>query len=264
MTRPEIALTEPVGAPDAPLVVLGHSLGTGPLIWEQVVPLLAAEYRVSLLTLPGHGGVPVPAEPFTIAELADATADRVRALTGGAGGALYAGVSIGGALGLALALRHPDVFAGAAIIASAASLGGSEHWTTRAATVRAQSTSVLIAASSKTWFAPDSIPREPVLTGRILHALQDTPAEGYARCAEALASYDLRSELGAIRIPILAMGGEFDTVAPEERQDELVAGAPDARKVIIAGAAHQPPAEQAGAVAAALLEFFHGVAGGAR
>ncbi|MBL3699198.1 alpha/beta fold hydrolase [Leucobacter luti] len=259
MTLPEIALTEPVGPAGAPLLVLGHSLGTGSLIWEPVVPALAAAYRVTLLSLPGHDTAPVPAHPFSMAELGDAVAARVRELTGGVGGALYAGVSIGGALALTLALQHPETFAAVASLASAASLGDREHWTKRAALVREQSTSVLVAPSAQSWFAPESIAREPELTGRILRVLQNTSDEGYARCAEALAGYDLRGRLGEIRIPVLALGGEADTVAPAERQDEIVAGVPDARSVIIAGAAHQPPAEQGAAVAAALLEFFGGV-----
>lgn len=258
MTLPEIALSVPVGPAGRPLVVLGHSLGTGPLIWEKVVPALAAEYRVTLLSLPGHDAAPVPEQPFTIEELADSVAAAVRDIAEGP--ALYAGVSIGGALGLALALRHPDVFAAAAIIASAASLGSAEHWSARAALVREQSTSALVISSAQVWFAPDSIANEPEITGRILRILQGVSDEGYARCAEALGNYDLRGSLGEISIPILAMGGEFDGVAPEDRQDEIVAGVARGRKVMIAGAAHQPPAEQAAAVSAALLEFFGEVA----
>lgn len=257
MSLPEVRLTEPVGTAGAPLVVLGHSIGTGPLIWEQVAPALAAEYRVSLLTLPGHGVAPVPAEAFTFEELADATAAAIREVAGD--GVFYAGVSIGGALALQLALRHPDLFAGVAAIASAAQLGGPDHWTERAELVRSQSTSVLVGPSSRVWFGPNSVANQPDLSGRILHALQDTPDEGYARCAEALGAYDLRDRLGEIRVPVLAMGGEFDTVGPEEAQDEIVAGVSDGRKSIIADAAHQPPAEQPEAVAKALLEFFREV-----
>lgn len=270
MTAPAIALTEPVGPAGRPLLVLGHSLGTGPLIWENAAPMLSAGrgYRVSLLTLPGHGSAPVPTEPFSMAELGDAIAAATREAAVGEP-ALYAGVSIGGALALQLALDHPEVFAAVASIASGAELGGREHWEARAATVRQQSTSVLIGPSSKAWFAPESIEREPVLIGRILHALQDTDDEGYARCAEALAGYDLRPRLGEIAVPVLAAWGEHDTVGTEARQDEIVAGVSGgarggsrlARKVCIPGVAHQPPAERADATAAALLEFFGGIAG---
>ncbi|GAA2177254.1 hypothetical protein GCM10009847_02420 [Leucobacter tardus] len=254
MRLPEVRLTAPVGRADAPLVVLGHSIGTGPLIWEQVIPHLAAEYRVSLLTLPGHGSAPVPTDPFTFAELADAVAEAISGIA--SAHVRYAGVSIGGALALELALRHPDLCDGVAAIASAAQLGGAEHWTERAALVRSQSTSALVGPSSRVWFGPNSVANQPDLSGRILHALQDTPDEGYARCAEALATYDVRNRLGEIRVPVLAMGGEFDTVGPEEAQDEIVAGVVHGRKCMIADAAHQPPAEQPDAVARELLSFF--------
>ena len=254
MTQPAITLTEPIGVPGAPLVVLGHSLGTGTLLWEQVVPELAAVYRVTLLSLPGHEGTPVPSEPFTLAELADAVAEAAAELAGGP--FCYAGVSIGGALGLELALRHPQLVRAAAIIASGAELGAAEHWMARAEMVRQQSPAALVGPSSKTWFAPESFETQPVLTGRILRVLQETSAEGYARCAEALARYDVSERLGEISVPILAAYGAVDTVAPEERQDRIVAGVQRGRKLRIDGAAHQPPAEQPHATAEALLAFF--------
>lgn len=255
MTQPPIQLTDPVGPAAAPLVVLGHSLGTGTLIWEDVVPALAAEYRVTLLTLPGHEGSPVATAPFTLAELADAVAAAAGDLSGD-GKFFYAGVSIGGALALELALGHPDQVLGSAVIASGAELGGSEHWLARAQLVREQSPASLVAPSSKVWFAEDAFVDRQVMVGRILRVLQETPAEGYARCAEALASYGVRDRLDRIEVPLLALWGEFDTVGTEERQDEIVARARNVRKAMVAGAAHQPPAEKPEATATELLEFF--------
>ena len=84
------------------------------------------------------------AEPFTVADLADAVAAAIGAL--GAERVLYAGVSLGGATGLELLLRHPDLVDAAAIVASGAQLGDPAGWHERAAQVRAQSTSSLIIA----------------------------------------------------------------------------------------------------------------------
>ncbi|MFC6236061.1 alpha/beta hydrolase, partial [Leucobacter soli] len=132
-------------------------------------------------------------------------------------------------------------------------------WQARAQLVREQSPASLVAASSKVWFAPEAFTEEPVMVGRILRVLQETSAEGYARCAEALASYDVREQLGEIEVPLLALWGEHDTVGTEPKQDEIVTRAQRARKQMVAGAAHQPPAEKPAATADALLEFFGGL-----
>lgn len=256
MTIPQIAMTAPVGEADAPLVVLGPSLGTSAILWEDVVPALAATYRVVAWDLPGHGASPVAEEPFTVGEIADAVAARVRDLGGDP--IRYAGVSLGGAVGLELSLRHPSLVDRAAIVASGAQLGDASAWHERAAQARTESTSSLIVGSAQRWFAPDSIARRPELTGRLLHALQDADDDSYARCCEALAAYDVRGRLSSIGVPVLAAWGEFDTVAPESKAVEIAEGVRDGRVARIDGAAHLPPAEQPEATARILHEFFEG------
>lgn len=254
MSIPRIALTEPVGPADAPLLVLGPSLGTSTILWENAIPALARRYRVVAWDLPGHGASPAATEPFTVADLADAVAAAVRDL--GAERVLYAGVSLGGATGLELGLRHPDLVAGLAIVASGAKLGEPDGWHERAATVRTQSTSVLIIPSAQRWFAPDSMAREPDLSGRLLHALRDADAESYALCCEALAAYDVRPRLGEVRMPVVALWGEHDAVAPEAKADEIARGVVHGRAERIADVAHLPPAESPSVTAEALLAFF--------
>lgn len=251
-----IALTVPVGPADAPLVVLGPSLGTSTILWEDVVPLLADDYRVAAWDLPGHGAGPVATGAFTVADLADAVAAAVPDET-----FLYAGVSLGGATGLELALRHGPRLRAAAIVASGALLGEPQGWIDRAAQARTQSTSSLIIGSAQRWFAPDSMARRPELSGRLLHVLQDADDESYARCCEALAAYDVRSSLGEIKVPVLAAWGQFDAVAPEEKAVEIASGVADGRAVRIDDAGHLPPAEQPEAVASVLRSFFATVSG---
>jgi 3-oxoadipate enol-lactonase len=260
MTVPEITLSSPAGPDGAPLLVLGPSLGTSTILWETTAPLLRSRYRVAAWDLPGHGASPAPAAPFTVAEIADAVADAARAL--GEERILFAGVSLGGATGLELALRHPDLVAAAAILASGAQLGEPQAWHDRAAQVRAQSTSSVIAGSAQRWFAPGSIEREPELSGRLLHALQDADDEGYALCCEALAAFDVRDRLGEIRMPVHAVWGRFDQVAPEPKAQEIAESVRRGSTAVIEGAAHLPPAEQPAATASVLLDFFEGLSKG--
>lgn len=259
MTVPTVALTAPVGPDGAPIVVLGPSLGTSTILWERVIPVLAEGYRVTAWDLPGHGASAPAREAFTVADLADAVASAVADL--GAERVLYAGVSLGGATGLELMIRHPELVGGAAIIASGAQLGEPSGWHERAAQVRAQSTSSVIIASAQRWFAPDSIERQPDLSGRLLHALQNADDESYSLCCEALAVYDVRDRLDEIASPVLALWGEHDGVAPQAKSIEIAAGVRDGRAERIDGAAHLPPAERPDETARAVLDFFDELSG---
>lgn len=249
-----IALTAPVGPAGAPLVVLGPSLGTSTILWESVAPLLAARFRVALWDLPGHGVAKPVAEPFTVGDLADAVADAAGEPF------LYAGVSLGGATGLELLLRHPGLVSRAAIVCASPRFGEPQAWHDRAAQVRAQGTPVLVRGSAERWFAPDSIARVPVLSGRLLHALSDADDESYALCCEALAQYDVAERLGEIAVPVLAIAGAHDPVSPPAHAEAIARGVQDGRSVVIPDASHLAPAEQPAAVAEQLIRHFEGIA----
>src|SRR6266566_885636 len=93
------------GPPGAPVLVLGNSLGTSRAVWDPQVPALAAHFRLLRYELPGHGGSPAPAGPYTIAQLGGA----VRALMDahGVDRAAYCGISLGGMVGMWLAATTP-------------------------------------------------------------------------------------------------------------------------------------------------------------
>ncbi|MDY0910125.1 alpha/beta fold hydrolase [Microbacterium sp. CFBP9034] len=246
-----LTLTDPVGPDGAPLLVLGPSLGTSTILWETATPVLSPRYRVRAWDLPGHGDSPPADGGFSVADLADAVAAAVDEPT-----FRYAGVSLGGAAGLELMLRHPHRVEAAVIVASGAQLGDPAAWHERAARVRAESTSSLIIASAQRWFAEGSVARHPELTGRLLHALQRADDENYARCCEALAAYDIRGRLRDIATPTFALWGQHDAVAPEAKAVEIADGVQRGEVAMVADAGHLPPAEQPEAVADALLRFF--------
>lgn len=250
-----LAFTDPIGPADAPLLVLGPSLGTSTILWESVTPALASTHRIVAWDLPGHGASAPADGAFTVADLADAVAARVAEL--GAQSIRYAGVSLGGAVGLELLLRHPALIERAAILCSGAVIGEPDAWRERAAKVRAESTSALIIGSAERWFAPGSIAEHPDLTGRLLHVLQNTDDESYARCCDALAAYDVRDRLGEIRTPVLAAWGAHDQVTPESSARVIAEGVRDGRATAIPDASHLAPVDAPDAVAALLQQFLN-------
>lgn len=251
MSLPPIAISAPQGPADAPLLVLGCSLGTGAHLWSSALPALRKHRRVSIWELPGHGSAPaIGGADLTIRSLADAVAQAYGEPFD------YAGVSIGGAVGLELAAHHAGKVRTAAIICSGATIGTADGWHERAAQVRAQGTSALVVGSAERWFAPGTIAREPGHTGQMLHGLRDTDDESYARCCEALAAFDARPALPSISIPVLAAWGEFDAVTPAESAEEIAAAIPGGQVVRIADASHLAPVDAPRATAQVLNQFL--------
>lgn len=97
------------GAP-VPVVLL-HGFTDSAACWPTVLPrYTAAGRRVVALDARGHGGRPLPDEPFTVAALAADAAEELRAL--GLGPALVVAHSMGGLTAEELALSAPDLVAG--------------------------------------------------------------------------------------------------------------------------------------------------------
>ncbi len=255
MTRPALkaVLLSPVRElGDKPLLVVGPSLGTSTLLWSQAGALLGADVDVVAWDLPGHGVSPAAAEPFTVAELADAVVELVDSIAPGAR-FHYAGVSLGGATGLQLGIKHGERLKSLSVQCSGAKIGTPEGWLERAETVRSQGTPVMIEGSAQRWFAAGFMEREPERSSRLLHTLRDADRFSYAFCCEALAAFDVRSELGAIRVPTQALAGAEDTVAPPsfaaEIADGITAGGGTANAATLEGVSHLAPFEAPGHVA---------------
>lgn len=105
-----------IGGSGSP-VVLVHGLGGAASNWIEIAPRLAERHRVLVPDLPGHGGSsPLPAAPNL-----DAYADRVALVAEREGmlPAVLVGHSLGGVVGLRLALRRPDDVTGLALCAAA-------------------------------------------------------------------------------------------------------------------------------------------------
>ena len=258
MAEPQLAFTRlagPVGA--GPLLVVGPSLGTSvQALWQGLARIVGEQVEVVGWDLPGHGRSAPARAPFSIAELAAVVRRTVAELVGDSMRPVsYAGVSLGGAVGLDLAVQ-PGVFTAVAVLASAARIGEPQAWHERADLVRRAGTPVMVAGSTQRWFAPGFIEREPAAANRLLLSLSDSDTESYALACEALAALDLRPRLGQVCVPLLVAPGEHDSVVTVALARETASAAPRARLRVIAGCAHLPPAEQPTVTASLLLDHL--------
>lgn len=250
---PNVSFSDPAGPPGAEYLLLGHSLGTSATLWADAAPYLEESFRVVRWELPGHGGAG-RSTSFTIGDLADDIAAHIGTLDDAA--VNYAGVSLGGVVGLDLVARHPEVIRRAALISAGAYVDSPAGWRERANAVRAEGTASLVAGSRERWFSAATREQNPEVVERLLGALADTDDEGYALTCEALADYDARELLPEVTTPILAGWGEFDVLVPEAKSVELATGVRHGTVRRVDGVAHAAPAERPADVSRLLIDFF--------
>jgi 3-oxoadipate enol-lactonase/4-carboxymuconolactone decarboxylase len=235
--------TGPTTLPDVPpalasgrLFLLVHAAGSTATLWRRQLDALAADHSGVAPDLPGHGrstgldGLP------TI----EAYADFLDAFATGLGlrPFVLVGRSMGGAVGLSFAVRHP---------------------------ARLQAL-VLACTAARFVFAPEQMAaHRDVVRGRLPQQFTSetfSPSTGFdlmreawteqvktdprVRYTDLLAceAFDARALLGRIRVPTLVVAGGDDGVTPVARSEELAAGIPGARLEVIAQAGHQAPLER--------------------
>ena len=250
---------------ELPLLVLGPSLGTSATtLWASCAAGLTDSFDVVAWDLPGHGhNRAVPEEQFTMAELATGVlrvVDDILAERGGGDTFLYAGVSVGGAVGLQLLLDVPARVSSAVLLCTGARIGDPATWTGRMGQVSVSGTPVMVAGSAERWFGAGFLEREPERGSALLHALQAADDEGYVQVCAALAGFDVRDRLPEIVVPVLAVAGAEDVATPPERLREIAEGVKGGRLVELDGVAHLAPAEAPETVARLLRQHLLGEA----
>lgn len=256
MTVPELALTQLSASDDLPVVVVGPSLGTRVArIWSPVAALLTG-YRLIGWDLPGHGRSGPATRPYSTEELATAVLAAVDAAVGPESPLRYAGDSFGGAVGLQLALDHPDRFTAAAILCSGAKIATAQVWRDRIALVTRDGLRPVREASRTRWFGRTVQDRPTSDSRAVLDELLDVDAASYCRACAALALFDIRDRLPGIRVPLLAVAGADDPVTTPEQHRELTEAIPGARVEVLPGIGHLAPLEDPRATATLLENHF--------
>ena len=241
-----VALAE--GDATKPFLVLGPSLGTSATtLWGASAQILREHFHVVAWDLPGHGTSAPAADDFTMTDLALGVlrlVENVLAERGDPGGSfIYAGDSIGGAVGLQLLLDHPGRITAATLLCTGAKIGTPAGWNERAELARSSGMNAIVEDAPARWFAPGFLDREPDVATGLLHALRDADSFSYAWTCEALAGFDVRRRLNEISVPVLAVAGAFDEVTPDASLREITDGVTNGRLVVLDDVAHLAPAE---------------------
>jgi 3-oxoadipate enol-lactonase len=241
------------GPPDAPVLVLGPSLGTTTALWAPALPHLADRYRLIRYDHRGHGGSPVPDGPYRIEDLGGdvlALLDRL-----GVERAHVAGVSLGGMVAMWLAANAPERVDRLVPICTTTRFTPPEMWRDRAAAVRANGLSSIADAVVARWLPPDT---DAGLVAAAHDLLAGVPDEGYASTCEALEVADLAPDLARITAPTLVFAGALDPASPPAHAERIAAGIAGARVMVVPGAAHLAVLTHPAAVATSMTAFLGG------
>lgn len=218
------------GPPDAPAIVFLHGTRLSRASWTAQLDVLADEFRVIAVDLPGHGGR--ARESFTL----DAASDVVSAVIAqeAAGGhAVVVGLSLGGYVAMALAAREPDRVRGLVLAGATAEPVGLRSIAYRALAMILDRFDGPRLVRLNTWFFrtryPSSI-AEPIIAGGFW-------SKGGADAVRALFGERFMPRLATYPGPTLILNGEFDLLF-RLSAGAFAATARDARQVRLPGALH--------------------------
>jgi pimeloyl-ACP methyl ester carboxylesterase len=256
-----------------PTFLFVHGFAITSRIWtKQFRDLPVAGARAVAFDHRGHGASTATMAGTSIEDLAD----DLRAVVEGLElrDAVVVGHSMGGMALLAFAVRSPDVVAarvrGIVLLSTAARLSIARipllH---RVAVPLAEGFARSGAWSRSDWsrlvarllFGTDPAPSQVELA-RVM--LASARSETLVGCVRAMTSFDLRSELARVPVPVLVVSGTADLLTTPADARQLARGLPDARLELVRGAGHMVMLERAERLAALLCSFAreHGVAGG--
>jgi 3-oxoadipate enol-lactonase len=242
------------GDPSAPVVVLSSSLGTTSAMWDAQVPALAERFRVVRYDHRGHGGSPVPPGPYSLADLAGDVLALLDHL--GVVRAHFAGVSLGGMVGMWLGAHAPDRIGRLALLCTSPLLAPASAWTERADAVRREGTESIADTVVGRWFTAGFRDRRPDVVAAHRQMIADTSDAGYAECCLAIGAMDLTADLPRITAPTLVVAGADDPATPPEHARRIADAVPGARLEVLDDAAHLAAVERPEAVNPLLLDLF--------
>jgi len=236
------------GSPGGGAVVLANSLGARQGSWREVIERIGDRAHVLTFDLPGHARAE-PA-PFGFDDMAGAVVALLEER--GVRDAVLCGVSLGGALAVAVAARRPDLVRGLVTVNAPLRQGSPGFWRERADRVETDGLDALADDLPSRWFGPGA---DPARVAELVAEFRALPPTGYAQACRAIADLDLERDARAVASPAVVVSGTDDVAVSPAQAEEYARLLPRAEAVVVPGAAHLLPVERPDVVADAILSL---------
>lgn len=250
------------GTGDRPTVVLLHGLGSCGDDWVLQLPALTADYRVLTMDLPCHARSGCPQGWPTINRLAETVDGLMEGLA--IGSAHIVGLSLGGTVGLTMAVRSPKRVRSLTAVNTFARLGIDPGGRWR---VGLRAIDLLFGRMDQMGqlVAEGLFPEEGQEELRRVAAarLAANPRGAYLKMMVALLRFNLLRHLPEIAVPTLIVAGGADTTVAMAAKEQLRDRIPGARWVRFPDSGHATPMDTPDGFNEALLKFLGDVDAGA-
>lgn len=241
----------------APLVLL-HGFPLNRAMWRAQVTGLRDRFTVITPDFRGFGDSAIPTDPMSV----DAYAQDVLALLDTLGYPRFAlgGLSMGGYVAFRVMALAADRVSALLIADSRAEPDTEEGRQRRHAAIARiekegpagyleEFAGLLVGTTTKA--------QRPGIVQALREIIGTPPARSLTAALSAMASRpDSRPLLGEIKVPVLVIVGEEDTLTPPEAAEAMVAGLPNARLVRMPAAGHMSNLEAPEAFTRAVGEFL--------
>jgi 3-oxoadipate enol-lactonase len=239
-------------------IVLAHSIPFGAQVFDEVATELADTFHLVIPDIHGHGESGYRA-PLTLEEMAADFRGLLDALE--LSRVAWVGYSIGGLLGMRLALEHPETLDSLVVIAATARPDEPQ--------LREQALRLwelfrdghreeVAGPAMGAFFAPATFRDQPRLVERFREKLIHLEgADGIFEAVRAVFDRtDISGRIGAIEAPTLVIGAKDDMAVPPEESEWIASHIPNARLAMIEDTSHLVAVERPREVARLIREFL--------
>lgn len=252
---------EELGDPNNPTLVFAHALACDHSHFSEVARRLMDEFHIVSLDLHGHGESGFSGD-LSLERMADDCAMLIGTL--GLDSVCWIGESMGGMIGMRLALLHPERLGALVLINSSPRPEADEADEARAAMLqmsegfRAGKVEEVFEAVAPLLFCAATFANKPRVIERYREEFtRPRPREGIYQAALAVFGRgDIASQLHRINVPTLVLSGAHDVTYPLPIAQEIAEAVPTSTLEIVPDSAHMSATEQPQSVAEAIRRFL--------
>jgi 3-oxoadipate enol-lactonase len=220
----------------APVVyICGYSSHSNDVLGNMLRPVFSQQFQVLTVDNRGSGQTIVPDGCHsTVTDMADDIAALME--YHGMGAAQVLGISMGGAIAMTFALRHPEKVKSLVLAVTFAHRVEVSRAEYMLATTRQMREKNVPANLIRRYTAVFLLAEELFTIEPFMQVWENAPSDPYEQTSAgsqhqlaALVGYDLRAKLAQINVPTLVISSPDDMLVPPRFQDEIAAGIPNAQ-----------------------------------